>query len=197
MLDYETKSEINSTLADYVTQNNFESRLTNYLPTSDIAESLSAYAKASEIPNAHVSQADKANVLSAEREIKISGDATGNANFDGSQDITITLQVNRATSAGKADICETAEYANTAGTATNAILARISERCTGNSATSNRSAMADQDGTGRNIAATYATKEEVDKLAAKLPYLTLTVTDDGILTVNNGEKTFQFQGVVI
>ena len=41
-----------------------------------------------------------------------------------------------------------------------AISARISERCTGNAATSNRSAMADQDGSGRNIVATYASDKK-------------------------------------
>ena len=195
-MDYSTTAEINTSLSSYALEGDVKSSLQAYSPTADITESLSAYTKANDIEQATVSSANTASRLAEERTIKISGDAVGNAKFDGSQDITINLEVNRAKQAVIADVCETAEYATEAGTAAKATLAGTAENCTGHSATANRAAMADQDGSGNNIIATYATKKELEKVLLKLPNLTLSMVDD-VLFVNNNGKIYQFTGTEV
>jgi|GEM_PF-1280048 len=193
---YEKTVEVDEKLSNYALSANVETKFLEYSPTADILNSLSGYTKAFDLASATVTAAKTAKTLETERKISILGDATGNAKFDGSRDVTISLVVNRADSAGQAGVCETAEYAESAGIAINANHANVSEACNGHSATANRAAQADQDGAGRNIVATYATKKEMAELEGKLSSVTFSIVE-GKLVVTDGEKTYQFEGTVL
>lgn len=191
---YEKTFEVDEKLSNYALSANVETKFLDYSPTTEILQSLSGYTKAFDLASATVTAAKTAKTLETERKIAISGDATGSAKFDGGHDVTINLEVNRANAAGQAGVCETAEYAESAGMAINANHANVSEACNGHSATANRAAQSDQDGAGRNIVATYATKKELAQLETKLSSLTFAIVE-GKLVVTDGDKTYQFEGM--
>ena len=106
-------------------------------------------------------QADSAGKLGTARTISITGDASGSGSFDGSEDVSISVDVVSADTAtklemsrtingvsfdGSADITITAEAnggnADTATNATSADSATIAESCTGNAATATKLAAA-------------------------------------------------------
>lgn len=105
------------------------------------------------------------NVLSAtklttKRTISLSGDATGSVQFDGSANADIAVTVKNSAHAASADHATAADsatsatHANSADTATTATSANTAKSAT--TATN-----ATNDGTGKNIAETYATKAEL------------------------------------
>lgn len=101
-----------------------------------------------------------ATKLTTKRTISLSGDATGSVQFDGSANAAIAVTVKNsahATSADHAtaaDSATSATHANSADTATTATSANTAKSAT--TATN-----ATNDGTGKNIAATYATKADL------------------------------------
>ena len=125
--------------------------------------------------------------------VQLSGNATGSASFDKNGVANITVIVNRAMTAANADACTAANYATNAGSAISALSAQTSANCTGNSATATK---AEQDGAGNVITKTYATKAELNKLAENIPAFSFTMTG-GVLTVSNGNKTYQFIGTAV
>ena len=127
------------------------------------------------------------------KKIQLLGNATGSAEFDENGNATVTVIVNRALTAANADTCTSTNYATNSGSAITALSAGTAANCTGNSATATK---AEQDGAGNNIATTYATKEEVNKLAEKIPAFSFTMTG-GVLTISNGNKTYQFIGTAV
>ena len=64
---------------------------------------------------------------------------------------------------------------------------------TGNAATATS---AEQDGLGNIINSTYATKAELPKLAENVPAFKFTLTG-GVLTISNGNKSYQFVGTAV
>ena len=120
----------------------------------------------------------------------MAGQATGSVSFDGSKDVTLTVNVSRAASAANADSCGSCSYAITAGTALSANSATTAENCTG-TATKAR-----QDASGNDIAETYATKTELNNLAAKLPSFSLAI-NNGVLTISDGTNSWQFSGTAV
>ena len=122
--------------------------------------------------------------------IQLMGEVTGNGVFDEKGNAAITVLVNRARTAANADTCTVANYATNSGSAISALSAQTSANCTGNSATATK---AEQDGAGNVITKTYATKDEPNKLAENIPAFSFTMTG-GVLTVSNGNKTYQFVG---
>lgn len=104
--------------------------------------------------------------LSTPRDISLTGDATGTAAFDGSQDISIEVSVSHADSADSATHATSADSATNAGHATSADSADEATHAT--SADSAASATkATQDASGNVITETYATKSEVTAAALK------------------------------
>lgn len=105
------------------------------------------------------------NVLSAtklttKRTISLSGDATGSVQFDGSANADIAVTVKNSAHAADADHATAADsatsatHANSADSATSANTAK-------SATTATTATNATNDGTGKNIAETYATKAEL------------------------------------
>ena len=104
--------------------------------------------------------------LSTPRDISLTGDATGTAAFDGSQDISIEVSVSHADSADNATHATSADSATNAGHATSADSAdEATHAVSADSAAS--ATKATQDASGNVITETYATKSEVTAAALK------------------------------
>ena len=125
--------------------------------------------------------------------IQLMGNVTGEAEFDDTGTAKLTVVVNRAMSAASAESCSVVNYARSAGSATSAIAADVAAKCTGNAATATS---AEQDGLGNVINSTYATKAELNKLAENVPAFKFTLTG-GVLTISNGNKSYQFVGTAV
>jgi len=128
-----------------------------------------------------------------EKKIQLLGNATGEGEFDDKGTAAIVVVVNRAMTAASADACTMANYATNSGNAITALSASTAATCTGNSATATK---AEQDGAGNTITKTYATKEEMRRLSEKIPAFTFTLTG-GVLTISNGDKSYQFVGTAV
>lgn len=129
----------------------------------------------------------------AAKKIEVYGNATGSAEFNENGVAMLTLVVNRAMTAANADSCTVTDYAKNAGSAITALSASTAASCTGNAATATK---AEQDGAGNTITKTYATKAEVEKLSEKIPAFKFTLTG-GVLTISNGDKSYQFVGTAV
>ena len=196
---YPTTSEVSTSLSSYVTNDSLTSALADYSPTADIASSLSGYVtsetlnayakkvdvassltlyvKTAELATATVAKANKADKFSSPMSLKVTGQAVGNVSFDGSGDAILNLNVSNATSANSANSAITAL---TASSANKAVLATKAE----------------QDGNGNNIASTYATKNELNNLAAKMPSFSFAM-NGGVLTITDGTNSYQFVGTAV
>lgn len=142
--------------------------LSDYVPTSrtingkaltadiTLAKADVGLDKADNTPDAEKKVAEAAK-LSTARTIEISGDATGSATFDGSENINIAATVSHATAADTATNADEATHATAADTAKKADAATKAEEST----------KATQDGAGNIIADTYATKTELTDAALK------------------------------
>lgn len=86
-----------------------------------------------------------ATKLATARTIAVSGDATGSTSFDGSGNVTLSLDV---TSANTSQACSgnaaTATYAASAGNASFASSSGTSHSCSGNSETASRASISDR-----------------------------------------------------
>ena len=196
---YAVESDVAVSLSNYVTKSSLSSALENYSPTADIAsslkgfvssETLSAYAKKTDVASsltlyaktkdlatATVAKSGKADKLSQSFTLQVTGGATGRTMIDGSGDVTLNLNVSNATTANSANSAITAL---TASSANKAVLATKAE----------------QDSEGNNIASTYATKNELNNLAAKMPSFSFAM-NGGVLTITDGANSYQFVGTAV
>lgn len=104
--------------------------------------------------------------LSTARDISLSGDATGTASFDGSDDISIEVSVSHADSADNATHATSADSATNATHAASADSADEATHATSADSATNAT-KATQDASGNVITETYATKSEVQAAAMK------------------------------
>lgn len=99
-----------------------------------------------------------AGKLTTKRTISVSGNASGSVQFDGSADAGIVLTVKESAHATAADSAKNATHANSADNATTAVSADTAKSATSATNATN----ATNDGNGKNIAQTYATKDELN-----------------------------------
>jgi len=193
---YAVESDVAVSLSNYVTNTDFETTLRNYSLTTDIASSLSGfvssatlnayakkvdvassltlYAKTTDLQTATVAGATKANKLSQPFTLNVTGGAIGSAMIDGSNDVILNLTVSNATNANSANSAISALSASNANSATKA----------------------QQDGAGNNIQSTYATKTELNNLAARVPSFSFAMSN-GVLTITDGANSYQFVGTAV